>query len=161
MFFKKYKSKHKCDFGKLKLFFFGVEHYVDFVIETEEDNNLNKEDIDEQCRLLTERIDEVEAKLVEYVESNYYNIIIEFYASIDPKTISKKESSDFRLVMNDLKNNTMSATDIILKNIKPIYFSIVDNTHSYLFVYLGYTDGYGLDIVFNPEIIIHGHDGEI
>lgn len=160
-YFKKNKSKRECDSKKIKIIFFGVEHYVDFVIETEENNNLNKENIEEQRRLLTERVDEIEAKVVEYVENNYYDIIDKFYASIDPKTISKKESSDFRFIMSDLKNNTMGAKDIILRNIKPIYFSIINDMRSYLFVYLCYTDGYGLDIVFNPEIIIHGHDGEI
>lgn len=161
LYFKKNKGKRKCDSKKIKIIFFEVEHCIDFLIETEENNNLNKENIEEQCRFLTERVYEIEAKVVEYVENNYYNIIDAFYASIDPKTISKKELSDFRLIMSDLKNNTMDAKDIILKNIKPIYFSIIDDMQSYLFVYLCHTDEYGLDIVFNPEIIIHGHDGII
>ncbi len=160
-YFKKNKGKRKYDSKKIKINFFGVEHYVDFVIEIEENNNLNQENIEEQCRWLIERVDEIEAKVVEYVENNYYDIIDEFYASIDSKTISNKEYLDFKFIMSDLKNNTMDAKDIILRNIKPIYFSIINDMRSYLFVYLSHTDEYGLDIVFNPEIIIHGHDGEI
>lgn len=161
MFFKKSKENRKFDTQKLELSFWGVKYYVDLIVETEENDNLAKEDIEEQCRLLISRINEVEKKLAEYVENNYYNIITEFYLSVSSKTISKSEAIDFRLVMDDLKNNTMDAKGIILKNIRPIYFSVVDNARSYLFVYLSYADEYGLDIIFNPEIVIHEHDGEI
>lgn len=60
--------------------------------------------------------------------------------------------------MDDLKNNTRLHTDIIIKNIRPIYFSITSEDTSYLFVYINYADEIGIDIELNTQIIIREHE---
>lgn len=150
------KNKNKCSVPKeCKIKIFNKTYTISIIIEGDV--------IDDDCmnayEYFVEMHEQVEAKIKEYVENNYFDLIKEYYVDISfgNSTLSR-EYKDYSCIIKDYENKEKKAIDIVLKNIKPVYFSIGENGISLLFFLFNSVDGHGFDIVITPNFIIVPHD---
>lgn len=103
--------------------------------------------------------EQIESKIKEYAADNYFELIKEYYVDITfgNSTFGREYKERF-CIIKDYEKKEKRAIDIVLKNIKPIYFSIGENSSSQLFFLFNSVDGHGFDVVITPNLIIVPHD---
>ena len=139
------------------LSFFGVQHCVKIVNEIEESEECPKEVVEKLIMLLSETA-AIEQAIKTYVNEHYYQIIEDYYLDLCYPSKESQEYKEHIALVNDFEYNTINHEEILIKNIKPIYYAIVSPAKAYLFLYLNDSDEYGIDVNLLPQISIRKHD---
>lgn len=150
------KNKNKCSVPKeCKIKIFNKTYTISIIIE----GDVTDQDCMNAYEYFLEINEKVESIIKEYVENNYFELIREYYVDISSGNPSwSREHKDYFCIIKDYENKEKKAIDIVLKNIKPVYFSIGDKGSSLLFFLFNSIDGHGFDIVITPNFIIVPHD---
>lgn len=103
--------------------------------------------------------EQIESKIKEYVESNYFELIKDYYIDVTfanfPFSKERKEHSQF---VRDYETKEKKSIENVIKNIEPIYFSILDGGKSALFFLFNSADSHGFDVVITSSLDIIPHD---
>lgn len=100
----------------------------------------------------------IDNAIEEYINDNYFNIIKEYYLHLCYPSHKTQEYKEHLDLTHDYENNLCNHKDILIKNIRPIYYSVTATDSSYLFLYINDSDGCGVDVVLFPNLEIHKHD---
>lgn len=158
LFNKKSKDKNnacsKCDFS-----LFGKSSQIEVLCEIEASIDIHPDCVRHNLDDFINRNEEIEHSIRKYIVDNYRMIIEDYYLCLSYPSKKSKEYSDYLLLLDDYNNTTANHLDIILKNIKPVYFSVIDVSRSYLFLYINASDEYGIDVEIYPhKVAIHMHE---
>ncbi len=154
MFFR--KNKNKCNIPKTcKIKLFNKTYTISVIIE----GNV----VDDDCMNLYKHFitvtEQIETKIKEYVEKNYFKLLKDYYVDFsDDYPLLSQERKEHMSVIKDYENKEKEAIDIVLKNIRPTYFSVLEKEKSYLFFFLNDIDEDGFDVVINPNFLVVPHD---
>lgn len=140
---------------KCTITFFGGNYPISVIIE----GDVSDDDCIDYYNRFINMHGQIELTIKEYVEKNYFELIKEYYTDITfSNTTSGKNYEAYSAIRKDYENNKRNATDIFLKNIRPIYYSILENGRSILFILFNDADGHGMDLVITPELKVISHD---
>ncbi|MDE6726470.1 MAG: hypothetical protein K2J80_00855 [Oscillospiraceae bacterium] len=158
LFCKKHKDKSydslKCDFT-----LFGQKFKIDVLCEIEVDVDIPPDCVRNNLDDFLNRNEETEHAIRKYIMDNYRTIIEDYYLCLSYPSKKSKDYSDYLLLLDDYNNASADHLDIILKNIQLAYFSVIDVSRSYLFLFINTSDDYGIDVEIYPhKTAVHTHD---
>lgn len=141
---------------RIKLF--GETFEIKILNEIDKDTHISIELTKDMLQLLWEKNEEIQECIRKYVLDNYRSILENYYLCLSYPSTKSDEYNQFLLLRNDYENDKKDNIDIVLKNIKPIYYSITEDNQSYLFLYMNDSDGYGIDVILLPHLSVQIHD---
>ncbi|MCH5208608.1 MAG: hypothetical protein J1F04_06960 [Oscillospiraceae bacterium] len=159
---KKYKRRYP---SVCTIELFGVKYKIQFSAVEATDDTSYDIIMNEYNYFMSAQVQEqIQAVLKKYIEENYFDIIEFHYIGIDIASIppSRKERSEYSAVLKDYEDGSKNAMEIVLKNLKPVNFSVYGRNESYLSLYVNDADEYGLNVTVTPKMKVFYPDwGEL
>ena len=144
------KYPSSCD-----IVLFGRKYSVEVIVEAEKNSDISVDIVKAHLSMLTNNTSQIESSVEEYVAENYNWLMENYYSELlIPSDIIQTELSSEK---NSVNKHTRYV-NLITRNLRPIYFSVVNQEQCYLFLYVNEYDEYGIDIDLLPIIFIHMHE---
>lgn len=137
---------------------FGQCFTIKILNEMEDTMSVPDDLVSEMIKKLFDYSSVIEQSIEEYVKDNYFQIIEEYYLPLSYPSRRTSEYEEHISLVSDYENQLCNHKDILIKNLRPVYYSITSTDSSYLFLYVHDWEGHGVDIDLFPKIVIHKHE---